>query len=380
IFLLGWQLLDLKPAEKARLAAEPPAGLASVNQQPVEEDRENVQDAAGPGFGTAGPFDHTAYQVTGTPAPAVPQTGSETTVLSVPNTKNILLLDSNALAQAVDWSVDSRFLYAGVKNIGLVTVNTNMLSLTRIENSLKNITLITVDPAKTYVALADDEDRSIHLYSRQRQKMEKTLGPLHEQTPTAMVFSPNGKWLVSCAPDGLLLLWDVNKAEYVKTLYRDAVCSDITFTPSGLQLAAAFNDEGMVRLWDTATWKEMYSFPVDGVTDVAINPGGTRLLTATGDGFTDARVWNIYSGNLLMTLDDGSAVWAVAYSPNGRWLLTAGEGGRVSVWDPQTGALKYEFEADIQKITMLEFNPSGTMLAAAGDAVRLWKMSDLDLP
>jgi len=163
------------------------------------------------------------------------------------------------------------------------------------------------------------------------------------------------------------------------TLHEGSVCSDAAFSPSGLLLAAGFDEEGVVRLWDTASWEEILSFEVAGVTDLAIDRSGTRLLAASGADYTDARVYNLYTGNRLMTLDEGSPVWAVTYSPNGRWLLTAGEGRKVSVWDPQTGALLYELEANMAKIDTLDFNPAGTMLAAAGDSVRLWKIASLNL-
>ncbi len=381
ISLLVWQFISPQTVNKSGLLAEKFTAFENPSQYLNNSEDQTIQEASELEYsGTPATLSHTALSGTGTPSPSVPLTGDSSAVVSVGNDKNTLLLDRNAMPRSIDWSVDNRFLYASVDNIGLVTVNTNMLSLTRIEDSYKNISLIAVDSTKVYVALAEQEDRSIHLYSRQTRKMEKTLGPLHTLPITAMVFSPDGKWLVSCGEDGMTFLWDVTNGEYSKTLLNGENCSDLTFTPSGLQLVVGFNEEGMVRLWDTKTWNEMYSFPVDGVTDVAVNPNGTRLLTASGEGYNDARIWNLYSGTLLMTLDEGSPVWAVAYSPNGNWLLTAGEGGRISVWDPQTGVLKYEFEADMQKITSLRFNASGTMLAAAGESVRLWKMSDLDLP
>ena len=381
ISLLVWQFISPQTVNKSGLLAEKFTAFENPSQYLNNSEDQTIQEASELEYsGTPATLSHTALSGTGTPSPSVPLTGDSSAVVSVGNDKNTLLLDRNAMPRSIDWSVDNRFLYASVDNIGLVTVNTNMLSLTRIEDSYKNISLIAVDSTKVYVALAEQEDRSIHLYSRQTRKMEKTLGPLHTLPITAMVFSPDGKWLVSCGEDGMTFLWDVTNEEYSKTLLNGENCSDLTFTPSGLQLVVGFNEEGMVRLWDTKTWNEMYSFPVDGVTDVAVNPNGTRLLTASGEGYNDARIWNLYSGTLLMTLDEGSPVWAVAYSPNGNWLLTAGEGGRISVWDPQTGVLKYEFEADMQKITSLRFNASGTMLAAAGESVRLWKMSDLDLP
>jgi WD40 repeat protein len=91
-------------------------------------------------------------------------------------------------------------------------------------------------------------------------------------------------------------------------------------------------------------------------------------------------VWNLYSGNLLLTLPDPEAsIWSVAYSPDGKFIATAGSGKYVYLWDAQTGKPVYELEAGQEFLKCLSFSPDGSTLVAAGNVIRLWDMVGLGL-
>jgi WD40 repeat protein len=85
--------------------------------------------------------------------------------------------------------------------------------------------------------------------------------------------------------------------------------------------------------------RELATFSGDKVafTGVAFSPDGQRLVT--GGVETTAKVWDLTSGRELFTLTEGTGgTFAVAYSPDGRQFLTGGDYG-VSLWDAETGRL-----------------------------------------
>jgi WD40 repeat protein len=71
---------------------------------------------------------------------------------------------------------------------------------------------------------------------------------------------------------------------------------------------------------------------------------------------------------------EGPPCAALAFSPDGRVLATAGADGRVVFWDPSTGERAQVFEWGIGPLHALSFAPDGLTCAAGGanGRVVLW--------
>jgi WD40 repeat protein len=67
---------------------------------------------------------------------------------------------------------------------------------------------------------------------------------------------------------------------------------------------------------------------------------------------------------------------AVAYSPTGTFVATAGEAGQVRVWDPRTGRTWAVLAGNAERVNGIAFSPDGGVVATAGadHAVRLWAL------
>ncbi|HEX8200952.1 MAG TPA: hypothetical protein VF590_10715, partial [Isosphaeraceae bacterium] len=66
------------------------------------------------------------------------------------------------------------------------------------------------------------------------------------------------------------------------------------------------------------------------------SPDGRYLLTAGRD--NQARYWDLRSGRLVApALRHDDEVFTVALTPDGRWALTGSRDGEVRAWDPRTG-------------------------------------------
>jgi WD40 repeat protein len=81
---------------------------------------------------------------------------------------------------------------------------------------------------------------------------------------------------------------------------------------------------GVVRLWNLRTGRQQ-RIPSHhlGVTSLAFSPDGKLLLSASRDG--DARLWDVAERRSLYILDwHFGPLGGASFSPDGRWIVTAG--------------------------------------------------------
>jgi RNA polymerase sigma factor (sigma-70 family) len=76
-------------------------------------------------------------------------------------------------------------------------------------------------------------------------------------------------------------------------------------------------------------------------------------------------------------LRTGNTVYAVAWTPDGKLLATAGEGRLIQIWDPTSGKEVARLPAPANRARCLIFSPDGKWLAATGEpsAIQLWDTS-----
>jgi WD40 repeat protein/serine/threonine protein kinase len=205
----------------------------------------------------------------------------------------------------------------------------------------------------------------------------------HTDPIYALAFAPNGRYLASASQDKTAKLWDVETGQEALTLrgHTDTVRS-VAFSPQGQRLATASADS-TVRIWDAAPWSEeslaakVRTLPhgSDRAVGAVFSPDG-RTLVSAGAGQT-LKFWDVATATERLSVPMPTAICALAYSPDGKYVTTGDTESDVRVIDATSGRIRLVTAArELGPISALAFSHDGRQLAAAGwwRLVKVWDM------
>ncbi len=111
----------------------------------------------------------------------------------------------------------------------------------------------------------------------------------------------------------------------------------------------------------------------NGAAGVAFSPDGKYLVTSSWDGIV--RLWDVASGKeVRQFLGHSGSVFGAAFSPDGKYILSSGTDRTVRLWDVQTGQEVRRFVGHTNEVRSATFSPDGKyILTASNDGTaRLW--------
>ena len=205
----------------------------------------------------------------------------------------------------------------------------------------------------------------------------------HDDVIRSIAFSPVDASLFASAGGDTVKLWNQNAPDTPEILrlerYTDDVGS-IAFSPNGERLAAA--GDGGIALWSVPEKRFIDTFDYDTAA-VAFSPDGQRIAGAAWD----LNLWDISDSsdfkriNLFTHRTHDAFVQAIAFSPEGKWLVSGDAQGKIKVWDVQNERVAIPpLKGGNSRVRSIKFSPDETsqIFASAGPDgdVKLWRTQD----
>jgi WD40 repeat protein len=152
----------------------------------------------------------------------------------------------------------------------------------------------------------------------------------------------------------------------IAPLTADSVpVNNVVFGPDGVLLASTAADQ--LRLWSGATGRQLWSVRADqhGVAGLAI----ARDVIATGGHDATVKLWSAATGTPVRQAIQAhtATVWALAFSPDARRVVSASEDRTLKIWDVATGTLLIGpivgHDAGVRSVA---FSPDGSRIVSGG--------------
>lgn len=277
---------------------------------------------------------------------------------------------------------------------------------------------------RTLASSGGNQDTDIALWEmpsgRLRRRLRVPAKDNYWPWTNAMVFSPDGKKLLTADVRGTLHLWNVAAGDELYSIDahpKSHGATAVAFSADG-QWFASGGEDGVVRVWSTDGGRELLSFdtlpqaperfggvvnigvvPAGSIAALAFSPDGRFLAAGIGEDSGGSRagkirVWDLESNQPVSSIGKPSGfLSSLVYAPDGKHLISGenvtvprekldtsydylqAQVVKLRMWNAATGDMERELATPHQEPglgTLATSNDGNTLVAGYEDKILVW--------
>jgi len=222
--------------------------------------------------------------------------------------------------------------------------------------------------------------RTVGVWDVKSKKQLTTLSG-HKDFITSIAFDPDGQFMATASADGTAKMWEITplKELLVLTTPEEFVgFNSIRFTPDGKRLAGALGDT--VKEWDANSGTELLPSVLKDdsqISSVAYSPDWKLFAYLSS---TNVNIWDTSSRkNIWAKANQSSMGSEIVFSSDGKFLVGSRD-EMALVWDVRTG-VEQSLELG-SRVTSVAFSPDSQTLAtgSADGTAKLWDVKKSKKP
>ncbi|WP_299465786.1 caspase family protein [uncultured Microscilla sp.] len=234
-------------------------------------------------------------------------------------------------------------------------------------------------------------DKTIRIWDSSSGELKKTIrgqiGDGSQGKIYSAALSPNGRLLVvggffsygTNREYGAIRIIDLKRNEMIGKLtgHTDVVFS-VAFSKDGRYIASGSGDK-TIKIWEVNRKRLVTTLKghSNSIYEVAFAPNGNQLISGSYD--KTVKIWDWQNRQVIKTLTrHNNRVQVVAYSPNGRYFATGGYDKRIFLWDNKGNFLK-EISTNTTIVKKIRFSRDSKKLLVAAKYQNIYSVPSADL-
>lgn len=186
----------------------------------------------------------------------------------------------------------------------------------------------------------------------------------HDGDINDVAFDAEGTMVATTGDDGALRVWDPETGDPIAESVGEGEVWGPSFDADGSLVAAAWMEEGVVRVLNVATKRIVLTYELTQANDTSLSPDGTQVAVSSFGG--QAFAVDLESGQSTATYTTGPfPTNEVAWSPDGRYVAVADQTDGAAVFEADTGVRRFPLPGVTFNMS-LAWDPTGTHTIVAG--------------